>query len=67
MRYGPETFVNYVQLKIVLTKKHKWALQMLDKISPERKNVSAMPLIENLIWEMITHVSVSNNDIKRKP
>ena len=37
MRFGPETFVNYVQLQIVLTKKHKRALQMLDKISSEQK------------------------------
>ena len=34
---------------------------MLEKISPEQKHLSAIPLTENLIWEMIR-----NKGIKRK-
>ena len=35
MGIGPKTLVNYVQLQIVLKKKRKWPVQLLEKFSPE--------------------------------
>ena len=40
---------------------------MLEKFSPERKHLSSMPLIENVIWEIIIDTKVKNKGIKRKP
>ena len=63
MSSGPEAFVNYVQLQIVLKKKPKGPLQMLEEFSPEWNDLSAMPLIGNLIWEMIIHIRFRNKGI----
>ena len=55
-----ETFVNCVQLKMVLKKKHNRSLQMSEKFIPEQKLLLVMPLMENLIWEMLIHITIRN-------
>ena len=53
MPIGPETFVNLVQIWIILKKRHKRPLQMLEKLNPKQKHLSAMPLIKSSLWETV--------------
>ena len=57
---GLESFVNHVQLHINLKKKHKRLLQILEKLSLDWKYLSAKPLPENKIWEIIIDIRVRN-------
>lgn len=59
-----ETFGNKNPLKRLHA---RVPLQMLEKLSPESKNLSTMLLIEKLILKIILGVRVRNKGTDRKP